>query len=413
MADADDFDIDIYGDDRPEELVPEPADQPPIESKKETATTGVQDYTHHDEAPLEPESEPQMDGAIDEQHNDRGDQKTSNAPPTAGQIGLATADDDLEEKPSEQEADPEALPALKLLEVQWWTTEDDIRGWANAAGVEDEITGITFNEHKVNGKSKGEIFLELQSPEAATAVKRQIESLKDQPPGKKITVLYSYPTPNPYKSLPKDAPNRNKDGYKDKPQGNYSGGYNNQNNFRGGRGNFNRGGYQNRGGYNNNNNQMGGMMGGYGNMNNMGAMGMGMGMGGFGGQMGFNRGGGMMNMNRGGFQGGRGGRGGMMGGMMPNMGMGGMGGMGMGMGMDMSGMGFGGGFQQGGYNNNGNQYGGNSPPSNPHGAKRPRPEYTMYDTRMHERLRYMVSLSKGAEEMHTGLNSNYLYKDQQ
>ncbi|KAF2220349.1 hypothetical protein BDZ85DRAFT_284763 [Elsinoe ampelina] len=374
MADADDFDIDIYGDDRPEELVPEPADQPPVESRRDTATAGVQDYNDHDTAPIEPETEPGLDGAAndamikDEEHRESHDKKQTIAP-TAGQVGLATMGDDYQDDSSYREADPDALPALKLIEVQWWTTEDDIRGWANAAHAEAELIEITFNEHKVNGKSKGEVFVEFQTPEAATAVKHQIDSVVNQAPGKKISVSYAHPSPNPYKSLPKDAQNRNKDGYKDKPQGNYNGGYNNQNSFRGGRGGYNRGGYQNRGGYNQNNNQMG-MMSGFGGMNNMGAMGMGMGaMGGFGGQMGFNRGGNMMGMNRGGFPGGRGGRGGMMGGMMPNMGMGGMGGMGMDMGM---GIGFGGGFQQGGYINN--QFGGNSPPSNPHGAKRPRAE---------------------------------------
>ncbi|KAG8624681.1 hypothetical protein KVT40_007748 [Elsinoe batatas] len=368
MADADDFDIDIYGDDRPEELVPEPADQPPVESREDTAATGVRDYNDHDEAPVEPETEPGLDGAADDamirdaEYHESHDKKQT-ITPTAGQVGLATADDDYQEESSHREADPDALPALKLIEVQWWTTEDDIRGWANAAHAEDELIEITFNEHKVNGKSKGEVFVEFQTPEAATAMKHEIDSVVNQAPGKKINVLYAHSSPNPYKSLPKDAQNRNKDGYKDKPHGNYNGGYNNQNNFRGGRGGYNRGGYQNRGGYNQNNNQMG-------MMNGFGGMGMGMGsMGGFGGQMGFNRGGGMMGMNRGGFQNSRGGRGGMMGGMMPNMGMGGMGGMGMDMGM---GMGYGGGFQQGGYNNN--QSGGNSPPSNPHGAKRPRAE---------------------------------------
>jgi hypothetical protein len=42
-----------------------------------------------------------------------------------------------------------------ISELNWWNTDDDIRGWAREADCEDEIKDITFSEHKVNGKSKG------------------------------------------------------------------------------------------------------------------------------------------------------------------------------------------------------------------------------------------------------------------
>lgn len=51
--------------------------------------------------------------------------------------------------------DSAASSALLIQELNWWTTEDDIRGWSAAAGCEDEWKDITFSEHKVNGKSKG------------------------------------------------------------------------------------------------------------------------------------------------------------------------------------------------------------------------------------------------------------------
>lgn len=51
--------------------------------------------------------------------------------------------------------DRHASSALFLSDLNWWNTEDDIRGWANANQCEDELKDITFSEHKVNGKSKG------------------------------------------------------------------------------------------------------------------------------------------------------------------------------------------------------------------------------------------------------------------
>lgn len=55
----------------------------------------------------------------------------------------------------ERPMDPGATTALLISDLSWWHTEDDIRGWVNQAGVEDELKEITFSEHKVNGKSKG------------------------------------------------------------------------------------------------------------------------------------------------------------------------------------------------------------------------------------------------------------------
>lgn len=51
--------------------------------------------------------------------------------------------------------EPGATPALMVSELNWWTTDDDIRGWLRQGGCEDGIKDMTFSEHKVNGKSKG------------------------------------------------------------------------------------------------------------------------------------------------------------------------------------------------------------------------------------------------------------------
>ena len=54
--------------------------------------------------------------------------------------------------------DPGATSALLLSDLNWWNTDDDVRGWIRDAGCEDELKDITFSEHKVNGKSKGQVY---------------------------------------------------------------------------------------------------------------------------------------------------------------------------------------------------------------------------------------------------------------
>lgn len=173
-------------------------------------------------------------------------------------------------------------------------------------------------------------YLEFTSQQAATAAKHWLDGSDVLAGGRKPSIVYSSPSNNPFRTLPKDAPARgNKDqagrggaagGFNDRGSNNMGGNFGNG--YRG-RGNFNgpRGGYRNfAGGGGNmgmgfNNNAMGG-----GFNNNMG---------GGGGNFGFNRGGMMAGGMRGGPGAMRGGRGGMN-----NM-MGGMGGMG---GMPMGGM---------------------------------------------------------------------------
>jgi len=283
--------------------------------------------------------------------------------------------------------DPGATTALLISELHWYNTDDDIRGWVNQAQVEDELKDITFSEHKVNGKSKGQAYVEFTSQQAATAAKHKIDAFGEgQQYVKKQTVIYSSPNVNPFRTLPKDAPARAGD--KGPVNRAPSGGYNNdRGNDRGNfGGNFRgRGGFNPRANINNNMNNFGNNRGGFSNQGmNMGGGGFNQGMGGFpnaqmGGQFGgFNRGG-MMGGMRGGPGVMRGGRGGMGNNMMGGMPMGGMPMMPMGMNMGQMGNMPNGGFQgmQPHFNPaffQQNQAAGGDWQQNPHGAKRARPE---------------------------------------
>ncbi|PFH62503.1 hypothetical protein XA68_13242 [Ophiocordyceps unilateralis] len=247
----------------------------------------------------------------------------------------------------------------------------------------EEDDRLTTIEHKVNGKSKGQAYIEFETRQAATAVKHYVDQIAGdatQPAQKKISASYWGPGLNPFRTLPKDAPARGKEQPRAAPSGPYNdrgnyGGFRGRGNFNAGRGNMGQGNFNNRNfnnmGYNN---MMGGPMGG----------------GGAGGNFGFGRGGMMGGGMRGGPGGMRGGRGGNMMGMppmgMPSMGMPGnmasMGMMGMGGGMPgfqgmnpgFSGPGFGFGQNPGGGGGGGGSGGGSGDWGNPHGAKRPRPE---------------------------------------
>ncbi|KIY00047.1 uncharacterized protein Z520_04685 [Fonsecaea multimorphosa CBS 102226] len=377
-ADEDNFDIDIYGDgevdmdnDGNGDYKQEDED---IQLHTEAEEMPVAEETH---ANPEPEDQQPISSATTSWAKEKSGDVQSNNPDAVLAKPIPQQGTKRKETSDERPIDHGATNALMISDLHWWTTEDDIRGWINEAGAEDELKDLTFSEHKVNGKSKGQVYLEFSSPQAATATKHKMDSLAGSQPGsRKHSVVYTNATQNPFKTLPKDAPARVREdrpvrggSFNSGPRSDTNYGMNNQG-FRGGRGgSFNRGGYNSHNQYNRN---FSGPMGGYNNNQNMGFQGN-MGMGGSYG--GFNNRGGMMgNPMRGNMGGMRGGRGGMNN-MMPMAG-----GMGMGtMGMNpmMAGMGMGG-FQGNQFNPGmfnagpGPNFGGSD--WNQHGAKRQRQE---------------------------------------
>lgn len=157
MAEDDNFDIDIYGDDAPQDSFNNNS-----EVKTEAHSGSLPDASHaddnaHPNGAMKQETKPddatQSNGDERQQISSTGGsshnqlQPPKQAPVQQGVKRKEGADD--------RPVDGNATTALLISDLHWWTNEDDIRGWTNQSGCEDELVDVTFNEHKVNGKSKG------------------------------------------------------------------------------------------------------------------------------------------------------------------------------------------------------------------------------------------------------------------
>lgn len=217
--------------------------------------------------------------------------------------------------------------AIVIQTLEWWVNEEDVRGYAVHVNKEKDIQFVVFDEHKVNGKSKGIVYLEFSSPEAADIVKNHVQATVKGENSSPVNISFVTPTRNPFRP-------QSKNFVPGMMGGRGRGGMNMR-----GRGGFGRGGPM---GFN----HMGGSMG-YG-----GGFGMRGGMSGHGGR------GGRGGMDDGHFHHGPGGHGGFPGGGFPgNFGFPGF---------------YGQNQHQSGPGNGGNWHGGPQGDSNPHGHKRVR-----------------------------------------
>lgn len=153
MAD-DDFDIDFYGDTANDQEQPQ------------------QQQSHHEEAQDEHAHQVPQDGH-DDGYADGGDEHMdghqARDQPGAGDAAPHTREDSPQrgtKRKSEEDdrpVDPAATAAIMISEINWWTTDDDIRGWLRGADCENDVKDLTFSEHKVNGKSKGYVPTEIDT----------------------------------------------------------------------------------------------------------------------------------------------------------------------------------------------------------------------------------------------------------
>ena len=210
----DTFEIDLYGDD-PIDLKAEPQS----ESKGDGHEDIAQELSGVDGGNDQANTEIFDQTSAPTQPSDTRQEAADTTVPNAStpQQGTKRKASDAEQEHHQPDAsheqsytdnrplDPGASPCLKLADLHWWTTEEDLRGMCARAGAEAELHELSFGEHKINGKSKGEAYLEFATAQAATAVKRTIEvaaQVKEEGSGvrKAPFVVYFAPVGNPFRT---------------------------------------------------------------------------------------------------------------------------------------------------------------------------------------------------------------------
>lgn len=145
------FEIDVYGDSANDHGDHEHGDH-------NHGNEEQRDYKEEDRSYKQEEDGHDLNG--DEQHDDYREDHREDTMDDAGDRRSLSPQRPQQgvkrkEGSDERPVDPGATTALMMSELNWWNTDDDVRGWVRQAGCEHELKDVSFSEHKVNGKSKG------------------------------------------------------------------------------------------------------------------------------------------------------------------------------------------------------------------------------------------------------------------
>jgi hypothetical protein len=162
MAEEDNFDIDIYGDETGQESFETKEN---FDGKEDFNGNGSGEGSYN----YDNNQESEAGGGAENQFGQENGSNSIKAEPKDSSVTMDDTNSSTTIQPSSEPpsqgvkrkgmddrlVDPSSTNAIQITELHWWVTEDDLRGWCANAGCEDVVREITFNEHKVNGKSKG------------------------------------------------------------------------------------------------------------------------------------------------------------------------------------------------------------------------------------------------------------------